>query len=620
MGLALTAAATGCRPFHTPQPGATPTDRLIDMHPELRAGRFAVIADFERPDQIALFRASTVPAPTRIASPKPPARPRRRGAARRPPYVMGGHCLRVTFRAPDDAVVINNDAADNWYLKADWRPFDLFMMTLSVPTDGLRLRMAVSAGAGDATRTVETTVRVTRGWNIVRLDLAELDARIPLDDVRAIRLTLDGADAPTTVLIDDVILTADREVLLGDPDAVNGDLFLQRIARRYIVGAGGRFALTFARGQITEWYNLRGDPHRLHNLVAGTVLGPEPVVLQRHGGNPDILPSVDQNNRTHITARQQILEMSPVRAVITCERRFPHSAEPPRTPHRRNGRSPRHDRATHPDGLTHRWRYTIYPTGQLFVTLTTSDPRPTSAAGAVGLAVMAASTDRDVVRTHAGSAPHDAANAAAPNPRPGDTESATTNTTRPVTYATVRGAGAFDACLMYVLADAANGDMLHHHDDADRWHTLIATRNPTTAPTTTWRCGLLLAPADEVTDAAARAAQYAHPPAIARALDPPTPSPDPSHAPRFDHGEGCYLLTPRNGHVRVIIDGATRPLIAPAFRVVDAPTGRAWIYVNHVVFDRAARTPDGDLVFQLPGIIRARTLVEVLFQRRTPPG
>ena len=44
---------------------------------------------------------------------------------------------------------------------------------------------------------------------------------------------------------------------------------------------------------------------------------------------------------------------------------------------------------------------------------------------------------------------------------------------------------------------------------------------------------------------------------------------------------------------------------------------QAWVYVDHLIFDQVAHDAQGNLIFQLPGIIRKPTMVEVI---TPPPG
>jgi hypothetical protein len=80
---------------------------------------------------------------------------------------------------------------------------------------------------------------------------------------------------------------------------------------------------------------------------------------------------------------------------------------------------------------------------------------------------------------------------------------------------------------------------------------------------------------------------------------------------------GCYNIVPEEAGVRFVIDGTDQPWFSPVFRIPGTKNQEAWVYVDHLIHERADRDVHGDLVFQIPGQIRRRSLVEVVF---APPG
>ncbi len=54
--------------------------------------------------------------------------------------------------------------------------------------------------------------------------------------------------------------------------------------------------------------------------------------------------------------------------------------------------------------------------------------------------------------------------------------------------------------------------------------------------------------------------------------------------------------------------------------VLDSRGLDAWVYLDHVVYDRVARDAAGDLVFQLPDLVGERAVVEVLLRRPRRSG
>ena len=67
-----------------------------------------------------------------------------------------------------------------------------------------------------------------------------------------------------------------------------------------------------------------------------------------------------------------------------------------------------------------------------------------------------------------------------------------------------------------------------------------------------------------------------------------------------------------------MIDGTVSPLYSPVFRILEQDGLQAWVYVQDRILDRVARDRAGNLLFQLPGVIRDRTTIEVLFRRPAP--
>jgi hypothetical protein len=154
-------------------------------YPDLRGGRFAVIADFEDPKHMEILQLISV-------SPKAKCvLSQRHGRAE-----TGGGCVQFTAGSPDDAIVINNDRAENWNLNRDWQDYDLLLFGIESPKRDLTAEITISAGPANEPIAVYSYLRLERGWNLARLDLAEVGERIPLDDVRGLRFSVSGARKP----------------------------------------------------------------------------------------------------------------------------------------------------------------------------------------------------------------------------------------------------------------------------------------------------------------------------------------------------------------------------------------------------------------------------------------
>jgi len=542
-------------------------------YPELRSGRFAVIADFEDPKHMEIFRLIGV---------SPKARAVLHNTRGR--FETGRKCLEFVAGSESDAVVISNELAANWYLKRDWRAYDLLLMSVESPRDGLTADVLLAAGTPDEMLEIHSFEPLRRGWNTIRLDLAEVGERIPLDDVREVRVSVSGVRKPARMYIDDIILTGSRENLLGDPQGQTGELFVERAGRRWNVGAGGRFGLTFANGQIVGWHNLAADPYRVRNLLQGTTLGPTPVVVESAEGGEGDFSALGSK----VLARSQIIEMSPVRVVVASEWRF---VDDPNVPPG--------------DRPLHRWVYTIYPTGQMYGTVECTTQTGTWSAPTLGAAVaMAASPEAEF------------------QPRVSQaTQSPNTSDELP-SFASARSEQG-DAFLLYVPGEPERLMQLMHEFEAQRRRvSFVAVNQSRDAPTESWIWHVLLASAGRIADeeALARAVDYTHPAELQFELGSPVPFEGGSTgATGFDPTTGCYVCMPDQGRVRFVIDGQVRPRFSPAFRIVADTDENAWVYVNHLVLDKVVRDSAGDLIFQLPGTVRSETIVEVLFRRQSQP-
>lgn len=572
--LALAVAVSGgCQgPGPRQDGGPTQVERLARVYPELRGGRFAVVADFEDSRQMQLFQ---------LVSISPEAR--RRLAPDRGRSETGTGCLEFTVGSPNDTLVITNEFATDWYLKRDWRPFDLLLLSLHAPRGDLRAEITVLGGPPRDQMRAHASIPLESGWNVVRLDLAEIGERIPLDDAREIRLSISGAAGRTEILLDDILLTGNREDLFGDSQDKAAGLYVQRVGRRWRIGAGGPdagFEVTFANGQIVEWYNTAADPFRLKNLVRGTALGPATVPI----GAADPGKAV--------AVRSRIVEMNKVRVVLTCEWRF---ADDPASARTAAGDQP-----------YARWVYTIYSTGQMYVAVEASTRTSTWSAPQIGLAVTVASARDADFETIISTLPSETA------------------TARPTPFLLAR-APKCDAALLYVVDDHDRPIEITEtvwpagkDSTATNRTIFMAVAEPTDGAIQSWTCHLLLGAASRLSldDATARVLGYARPVSPQLQIGSFLPT-DERGGLRdgFDTASGCYVIAPERGQVRLVIDGTKQPVYAPAFQIVQPGNSAAWVYVDHLIFEKVARDPGGGVIFQLPGVIRKRTLVEVLFPR-----
>lgn len=603
---------TGCRaPGSQPPVSAARFDRLLQFYPELHSGRFLVLADFEDGKHLELFNLDDVSQAAHLE-----VHPRRG----RPETGRAG--LVFTSGSKEDGLVISNTSAKEWYLKRDWREYDLLLMSLEAPRHGLAASLTITSGTGRDELAAQAVIRLRKGWNVLRFDLAAIGERIAIDDVRELRLAVVGDDKPAAVSLDDILLTAHRVDLSGDSSNPDAGLYVRQVGRRWKIGAGGpgaNFEITVAHGQIIEWFNLATDPFKLHNLLGGRPLGPTPVIDRGTGFVP-LYESTDGN----IAAQSQILEMNSVRVVVSSEWRGA------------SGASAAHTASN--AGPLHKGKYTIYRTGQIFVTLETLNEEGEVGSLRRGLAVPVPSWADDKPDIDLGPSKGDPRSVGAP------------------AYAVAR-AERGDAALLFVPFD--QGEAAGRTEAADgtgavevvevaapgapqrlsapATPSIVAVLPGTAEISTPAAYHLLLGNVADLSadDALARAASYVSPPqphlSIGTWVKPDlTPPPRSAETPGYWPGSGCYVISPEGGaesgpesgpegraargQVSLTLNGRDRPYFSPAFRILDDVNRTAWVYVDHLLFEAVTRDGEGNLLFQLPGTIRKKTLVEVLLR------
>ncbi len=229
---------------------------------------------------------------------------------------------------------------------------------------------------------------------------------------------------------------------------------------------------------------------------------------------------------------------------------------------------------------------------------------PSWSAPPLGLSVALAPTPDDAIRTHGASGPAESETTGAP------------------TYATARGTTS-DAFLLFVV-DEARGPVHFRSATMGAGETpadtdlvsLIAVQDRDEGNVQTWLCHVLVASSSAISDdeARARAAAYASP--APPRLDTGTliavgqGEPD---SVGFDPRDGCFVIAPDEGRVRFWVDGTERPHFSPRFKVLGGEWPEAWVYADDVILEQVARDAEGNLIFQLPGIINESVAVDVLF-------
>lgn len=573
-GLAISCRSPGSGGTRTiGSPPISRLDRLTATYPELRAGRYAVIADFEDPNHTELFRAE--------------GREGARSRVRLETESRGGRsetgpgCLSANFVTSDDAILIDNEHATQWSLKRDWHEYDLLLLAVHSPSAAVDVLLTVRSGAttGDANApgmgTATTRQRLTRGWNLLRFDLADLGEQVALDDVREIRIAADTAKWPIEVRFDDIILTSSLTKLFGDPDARDGAMFTYQKGRRYHIGAGGKFELVFGNGQIVGWYDLAADPRRVRNLWQGVTLG-----FARDGGaNRDSAAP-----GSGIAVASQLREASAVRSVVVVEV-FAGSQAP-----------------TAPAALVYRWTHNIYPTGKAytsvefgpkFSSVLTNPPSllftEAHSGGEFGSIHFSGWPREGEDRQYGFFSPHGAAAgmAAIATIPIDDTKSTDRRTPRSSEGLSFGPAHPeqFDRTRPWLFS------LAHSDHSLGRLHPALVDENPATF--LGWFDG------PERIAIVARAGKT-----VAETV-------------AFDGGSGTYRVNANGGSVRLDLGTESGGFYSPVFVIAETPSTDAWVYANSKLVTPTARDADGNLIFQLPGVIREETIVEVLFDQQS---
>lgn len=550
--LSILLVGTGCvAPPPSLAPGATQADRLMRVYPELRGGRFAVIADFEDAKQIDLFRLEEGSESGKLAlDPKG-------GRAE-----TGRACLSMTTASSEETLVVGNTDEARWYLKRDWRAYDLLMLSVFAPGDSASLELTLSSGPIDRKMSATTVVPLDKGWNVSRLDLADVAELVALDDVREMRWTIRGPKK-SAFRFDDILLTSNREDVFGDSRNGIGLLYAQRAGKRWNIGAGGSFEIAFAHGQIVSWFNLAEDPNRVRNLVQGTTLGPSPVVVNADGSEAGDFSVLGAS----VAASQVLLEANRVRAVLACEWRFVGDAK-----------------QSAAEGPFQRWVYTIYPTGQIHVTVQATARTQSWTPPGLGLAASVANPGGDdwIVDIESG--------------------------------ATARSDAAGVWLAYAVHRTSSLSPMVQVRDDSKKRLSLIALGRHD-VDEIEWSACLHLGhklPAADI-EAQRRLQEYMSPTSARLELgSAQTNKSGNSREVTPDPADGAYKINLEKGHARWTLDGRKQALFSPIFEIHGTGKGACWVYVDHRILDNTARTRQGDLLFQIPGIVDRLAAVEVL--------
>ncbi len=365
VGTALLGTLAGCEWLSPAPPTSAPgvnrpklspiLERMRQTYPDLQAGPFISLADFESPGQVLLFRT------VRADGTQPEDQPTLSILRSRNETGAGG--LKAVLRGPGDRLVFDGARSTELALIRDWRPYALLLMSLYGPPGGVTLECTVASGETEP-RYWKRTLRLKPQWNLVTLDVATIGDSVDLGDIRAVAWRAPEATGALELYVDDVILADNRRVIMGE-NAGPGELYAYSRGRRLHVGARDRFELAWADGVIVRWQDATGE-----NLCDVGGLGPWPVPLPESWAAPDA-PSIAYDDPQLfaawglvVAASQTLVEASPARVVVTGEWRWRNVAGPD------GGRT---DAPAAPEP-GHRWTYTVYPSGALHVQVDSTAP------------------------------------------------------------------------------------------------------------------------------------------------------------------------------------------------------------------------------------------------------
>lgn len=327
-------------PATTDQP---PPDPFVSTYQDVAPDRYLVLADFESPEQERHFRNEPAYAPGKIRITWDRAR-----------VETGVASLKFSLYTSGQWVVAGDSPEGRLTMPRDWTGYQMLLFSVFSPRKLGGFRFAARSGSEDLALTYEhPRIFLEMGWNLIRIDLGDLADHIDLGDVRAVQFGCNPLDTPVDLYLDDLILVDNTRDLLKTRAERVGDLYVRARGRRMVVGTLGQFELVFSRGQIIQWFDLGHDPQRIHNLLGTGSLGPIPVLVPNEIEKSVIL--LDDASQwaplgVSVQTTQSPREANPLYVVLEGEWRYGTLDTPA------DEYSP-----------YHRWVYTIYRDGQVFL-------------------------------------------------------------------------------------------------------------------------------------------------------------------------------------------------------------------------------------------------------------
>jgi hypothetical protein len=567
----------------TPPPATTSTrraaalspvlQRMQSTYPDLAAGRFISLADFESPGQELLFRC-VGPDGTEGGRSQPTL------SILRSRNETGAGGLKAHLGDATASLRFDGARSTEMALIRDWRPYSLLLMSVFAPPEGATLQFAVESGTRLPAHW-SRTLSLKPGWNLHRLDVAIIGDRIDLADVRALSWRLPQATTAADLYFDDILLADNTQSVLG-AQAGSGELYAFTRGRRIHVGARDRFELAFHDGLLVAWRSGSDE-----NLADSAGLGPWPVPLAEDWASASSAPVAYDDPAlfaawgTAVAATQRIVEATPFRVIVAGRWVFGDG-----------GASPTGDDSQPEAAPSHSWRYTVYPTGQVYVRVRSVAPPTGWGLPRVGYA-LAVSGQRDFrpilsAAQHAGDDQPDCVLLARPGGQRADLLWTWPHGLR---LARQRDQTSADERRLAVIA----GDL-----DA-------ATVIDTAHLLRVWPTDI-----DGWPEATGFAADYAKPATIVmhtgRLL---TDVPGDLDHDGFNESEGCYEFAANETALRFDFDPAPRLRFDPVFRVHETAGQRAWVYARGRLINTVGRDGDDNLLIWLGHVLSTRTAVEI---------
>ncbi len=579
-GLGLAVAIAGCGPQTTAGPGHEPalaptTDRLIAAYPDLASKRFQVLADFESPEQASLFRLES----GGLSSPLTLNTERAR-------LETGVGSLKLSLLNSSQQVAAIDSPGTRWGLYRDWTKHHLLLMAVFSPRDLGGFTFSITSGMDQKLTYRHPRIYLRQGWNVIRIDLAELSDRINLADVREMRFWAEPLDTPIDLYLDDLILVDNEAAVFGRSNGERGDLYVKSQGRRLVVGSVERFELVFHRGRIVQWFDLAHDPARLHNLAGRGSLGPSPVVVDPV---PSAAVRLDDSSQwtglgLAVESFQRLQEVNPVRAVVVGEWRFGPPGEPS------SEASP-----------FHRWVYCVYPDGRIYLECRGTARSPTFEPAGLGI-VFSCNGDQGFTRHVFDGTPGEASAPIGREPfalftrsEPGPT-SLLVVPFHPLVVRTMRTDDDPRLCVLWRLPP--QGEEFLFNALVRVWPGEIGTSR----------------------EAGPYAIDYCHPLSIVLDAGQLVRTDDGDHDnDGYSEARGYYVLQLDANVAKVRIDGRRYPRFSPVFRIVDVAHRDVWAYADGRQIRNVYRHPQGDVLFTVPGPITGETLIEVNAGPRSGP-